>query len=89
MECNSVQELRPRASTSGGQSDASACEDAMEAEAVVWSAVLVAFLGLLPVMANQDATSVQVRHLPIYVSKKDAAVSCAWLSGRPRLPAHS
>jgi hypothetical protein len=68
MECSSVQELRPRASTSGGQSDGRACGEAMEAAAEVLSVALVAVLGLLPVMANQEATSVQVRHLTICVS---------------------
>jgi hypothetical protein len=65
MECKSVQELRPRASTSGGQSEGSA---GGMVEAAGCCAVLVEFLGLLPVMANQEATSVQVRHLYIHVS---------------------
>jgi hypothetical protein len=69
MACSSVQELRPRTSTSGGQSDGRACGEAMTAAAgEVLSAALVAVLGLLPVMANQEATSVQVRHLTICVS---------------------
>jgi hypothetical protein len=67
MECKSVQELRPRASTSGGQSDGSAAAAAADAAAVVLSEVFVALLGLLSVMANQEATSVQVRHLYIHV----------------------
>jgi hypothetical protein len=67
-------ELRGRLRRVGGgygvQQHPSACAEAMEAEAeaVVLSAVLVAFLGLLPVMANQEATSVQVRHLTMCVS---------------------
>jgi hypothetical protein len=67
MECRSIQELRPRASTSGGQSEDSACEDATAA-ATEAEAALVEFLGLLPVMANHEATSVQVRHLRIHLS---------------------
>lgn len=35
----------------------------MEVEVVGWSEGLEVDLGLLPVMANQEATSVQVRHL--------------------------
>jgi hypothetical protein len=66
MECSSVHELRPRASTSGGQSDGSA--GVMAAAAEGGSEGFAAFLGLLPVMANQEATSVHVRHLHNHVS---------------------
>jgi hypothetical protein len=61
MECSSVQEERPRASTSGGQSEGIACVDEAGV-AADWTADFVD-LGLLPVMANHEATSVQVRHL--------------------------
>jgi hypothetical protein len=63
IECRRVHELRPRASTSGGQSEGSAGVDEAGVEGVGWLVVLVEALGLLPVMANQEATSVQVRHL--------------------------
>lgn len=64
MEWRSVQEERPRASTSGGQSDGRE-ETAVDVggAVVVVSVAAGDFLGLLPVMANQDATSVHVRHL--------------------------
>lgn len=57
MECKSVQDERPRASTSGGQS---AGRVGMVAGVDV---VAAAFVGFLPAMANREATSLQVRHL--------------------------
>jgi hypothetical protein len=52
MECRRVQEERPRAETSGGQ-----------------SVGRVDFLGgFLPAMAKREDTSLQVRHLQLYVS---------------------
>lgn len=65
MECRRVHELRPRTSTSGGQSDGSA---GMAAVVVDASAVFAVFLGLVPVMANQEDTSVQVRQLYMLIS---------------------
>jgi hypothetical protein len=53
MECRSVHEERPRASTSGGQSDGSA-------RAAV---AAVAEGGFLPAIAKREDTSLQVRHL--------------------------
>lgn len=53
MEWSRVQDERPSASTSGGQSAGSvgAVEDA------------VVVPGFLPAIANKDATSLHVRHL--------------------------
>jgi hypothetical protein len=59
IECRSVQEERPRASTSGGQSagrEGAVC-------VVVGVAAGVRFLGILPDMAKREATSLQARHL--------------------------
>jgi hypothetical protein len=66
MEWRSVHELRPRASTSGGQSDGIAN---VAAAPVVAPAGFAVFLGLVPVMANQEDTSVQVRHLHVLISR--------------------
>jgi len=63
MECRSVHEERPRASTSGGQSEGRDGTTVDVGGAVVVSMALAVDLGLLPVMANHEATSVQVRHL--------------------------
>lgn len=60
MECNKVQEERPSAETSGGQSEGIAGVDCWVEGAD--------FLGLEPVMANQADTSVQVRHLRAHFS---------------------
>jgi hypothetical protein len=65
IEWRSVQELRPRASTSGGQSDGIAN---VAARPLDTSAGFAVFLGFVPVMANHEDTSVQVRHLCMPVS---------------------
>jgi hypothetical protein len=57
MEWSSVQEERPRASTSGGQSVG------REGAAVGWAVVVDFLVGILPEKAKREATSLQVRHL--------------------------
>ena len=57
MEWRSVQEARPRASTSGGQSAG------RKGAAVGWEVVVDFLVGSLPDIAKREATSLQVRHL--------------------------
>jgi hypothetical protein len=60
MECSRVQDERPRASTSGGQS--AGREGAVSAVVGV-AAAGVRFVGSLPAKAKREVTSLQARHL--------------------------